>query len=176
MANASWHARSSLVLAWEPEESPRMPDVFSKSKRSEVMSRIRCRGNRSTELALIRILRQEGIVGWRRNSALSGRPDFVFPSRRVAIFVDGCFWHACPEHCNSPQTNAAFWRAKLDANRARDTRVNRALSDAGWTVMRIWEHELRAAAAKRLTRRLHQYLRGQVPPVGVELLVGLESS
>jgi len=75
-----------------------MPDVFTKRKRSEVMARIRGRGNKDTEIALAKLLRANGISGWRRNQALIGKPDFIFRRERVAVFVDGCFWHGCPIH------------------------------------------------------------------------------
>jgi DNA mismatch endonuclease (patch repair protein) len=65
------------------------------------------------------------------------RPDFVFPKRRLAVFVDGCFWHACPIHATKPRNHAAFWRKELAANRARDRKVNRFLRAAGWRVLRI---------------------------------------
>lgn len=71
-----------------------------------------------------------------------GRPDFVFPAERVAVFVDGCFWHGCPRHYTAPAGHAAFWRRKLDANRTRDRLVTRTLTRAGWKVFRIWEHAL----------------------------------
>jgi DNA mismatch endonuclease (patch repair protein) len=77
-----------------------MPDVFTKRKRSEVMSRIRGRGNKETELALAKLLRKHRITGWRRNQAVFGKPDFVFRRQRLAVFVDGCFWHGCPIHSN----------------------------------------------------------------------------
>ena len=145
-----------------------MADVFTKAKRSEVMSRIRSRGNRDTELALARVFRRHGITGWRRQwevrSAKSEvrrfrvRPDFVFPKLRLAVFVDGCFWHACPHHATQPRNHAVFWRKKLAANRARDRRVNRALRAAGWRVLRIWEHELARQREARLTARLLRFL------------------
>ena len=73
-----------------------MPDVFTKAKRSEVMSRIRGTGNKDTELALIILFRLHRIKGWRRHQPVFGKPDFVFPAVKVAVFVDGCFWHCCP--------------------------------------------------------------------------------
>jgi DNA mismatch endonuclease Vsr len=73
------------------------------------MSLIRSRGNRDTELRLITIMRAHGISGWRRHWSLFGKPDFVFPRLKLAVFVDGCFWHGCPLHATSPKTNAAFW-------------------------------------------------------------------
>ncbi len=150
-----------------------MSDVFTKAKRSEVMSRIRSRGNRDTELALVRVFRAHGITGWRRQVKvmvesrrsrgegrprlvlrLSVRPDFVFPTLRVAVFVDGCFWHACPLHTTKPRSNAAFWRRKFAANKARDRLVTRTLRATGWRVLRIWEHELARKNEARLRRRL----------------------
>ena len=69
------------------------------------------------------------------------RPDIVFPGLRLAVFIDGCYWHSCPEHASYPITNAEWWRAKLAATRERDQRYTEALTEAGWHVMRIWEHE-----------------------------------
>lgn len=135
-----------------------MADVFTQAKRSEVMSRIRSRGNRDTELALAKLFRRHGITGWRRNQHVFGKPDFIFPKLRLAVFVDGCFWHACPLHATKPRNNAEFWQKKLAANRARDRRVNRALRAAGWRVLRIWEHELARKAEARLVRRLRRAL------------------
>jgi DNA mismatch endonuclease (patch repair protein) len=78
------------------------------------------------------------------------RADLVFPRSRVAVFVDGCFWHACPEHGNLPKANRDWWRTKLELNVARDRRNDEALREAGWQVIRIWEHEPVAAAADRV--------------------------
>ena len=89
-----------------------MADVFTKAKRSNVMSRIRSRGNLATELKMIAIFRSHGITGWRRNKPVFGRPDFVFPLERVAVFVDGSFWHGCPQHYSLPGNNAEIWRRK----------------------------------------------------------------
>lgn len=120
-----------------------MPDVFTKAKRSEVMSKIRGHGNKETELVLMKLFRQHGIIGWRRHRPVFGKPDFIFPKSKVAVFVDGCFWHACPRHSNLPVNNRAFWQKKLNGNKARDRRVNRTLRGMGWGVVRIWEHELK---------------------------------
>lgn len=119
-----------------------MDDVFTKAKRSEVMSRIRSRGNKDTELALATLLRAHRITGWRRNQPVFGKPDFVFAKLKLAIFVDGCFWHGCPKHCSQPANNREFWRRKLAGNQARDALVNRTLRRAGWRVVRIWECSL----------------------------------
>jgi DNA mismatch endonuclease, patch repair protein len=150
-----------------------MPDVFTKAKRSEVMSRIRGRGNKDTELALVRLLRAYKISGWRRharvavagsrsrverrkrlNPQLSVRPDFVFLKLRTVMFVDGCFWHGCPKHATKPENNRAFWRRTFSVNKKRDGIVNRTLRKAGWRVLRIWEHELARKHDARLVRRI----------------------
>jgi len=130
-----------------------MPDVFTKAKRSAVMSRIRGRGNKATELALIKLLRQHRITGWRRNQTVFGKPDFLFRRNRLALFVDGCFWHGCPKHCKLPTGNRAFWQKKFAANKARDRRVNRELRRLGWRVIRIWEHDL-SKRGKACIRRI----------------------
>lgn len=133
-----------------------MSDIFTPEKRSEVMARIRSHGNRGTELVLARLLRAQGLTGWRRGQKLPGRPDFVFRRERVCVFVDGCFWHGCPRHATWPQQNGAFWREKILRNRARDRRVTRELRAAGWSVVRIWEHALKkpGPALARLRRAL----------------------
>src|ERR1035437_8479173 len=101
-----------------------MSDVFTKAKRSEVMSGIRGRGNKATELALAKLFRRNKITGWRRNQKVFGKPDFIFPKLKLAVFVDGCFWHGCPKHETKPKNNRAFWQRKLSANKKRDLLVN----------------------------------------------------
>lgn len=124
-----------------------MADVFAAAIRSRVMSKIQSRGNQSTELRLIRLLRDQRITGWRRGVRLFGSPDFVFYKQRVAIFVDGCFWHGCLRCRHTPLTNASYWLAKNERNRKRDRLVTRALLRKGWRVVRIWEHRLRQPSA-----------------------------
>jgi DNA mismatch endonuclease (patch repair protein) len=75
------------------------------------------------------------------------RPDIVFTRRRLAVFIDGCYWHSCPIHGNQPRANASYWHWKLATNKARDARVNVALRRSGWTVLRLWEHVPAAEAA-----------------------------
>jgi DNA mismatch endonuclease (patch repair protein) len=79
------------------------------------------------------------------------RADIVFTRLRIAVFVDGCFWHSCPIHGTEPKTNADYWIPKLERNRLRDTETTRALEASGWTVVRIWEHESVADASARVT-------------------------
>lgn len=133
-------------------------DVFSKKKRSEVMSRIRGRGNKDTEVALAKLFRANGITGWRRHYPITGRPDFAFPKQKLTVFVDGCFWHGCPKHATRPKGNSAFWSTKLDANKARDRKVNRDLRAKGWRVLRIWEHDLTKSRQDWTVRRVMRVL------------------
>jgi DNA mismatch endonuclease (patch repair protein) len=79
------------------------------------------------------------------------RPDIVFTRARICVFCDGCFWHSCPEHASMPQTNVEFWSEKLSRNIERDRQVDRALTAAGWTVIRVWEHEEVSVAAARIS-------------------------
>ena len=122
------------------------------------MSLIRSHGNRDTELRLIAIMRAHRITGWRRNWPLFGKPDFAFPKLKLAVFVDGCFWHGCPLHATQPKTNATFWRKKISTNRTRDRLVTRTLRARGWRVLRIWQHELSRKNERHLLARLHRAL------------------
>lgn len=131
-----------------------MADVFTKTKRSEVMSRIRGSGNKGTEIALAKLFRKHGVTGWRRNQPLFGKPDFTFRRQRVVVFVDGCFWHGCPKHFNMPVNNRAFWKEKLFANKQRDQLVTKTLRKQRWQVIRVWEHELPTSGL--LTARLNR--------------------
>ena len=131
-----------------------MSKLFAGLTRSELMSRIRSRGNKDTELALIKLFRRHKITGWRRNQKVFGKPDFIFRQVRLAVFVDGCFWHGCPRHGTQPKGNRAFWKKKFARNIARDRLVNRALRRAGWRVLRIWEHELARKRERQLLRKI----------------------
>src|SRR5208282_6609001 len=111
-----------------------MADVFSKKKRSQVMAAIRSEGNKDTELKLASIFRAHGIRGWRRHLPLVGKPDFAFPKHRLAVFVDGCFWHGCRWHCRMPQSNRGYWRAKIARNATRERDTSRLLRAQGWRV------------------------------------------
>ena len=138
-----------------------MTDTVSRQVRSEIMSRIRGTGNKRTDKAVASMLRKEGIKGWRRHvviklpptkSAMSVagdgakfkpqvRPDFVFRKQKVALFIDGCFWHGCPRCYTAPKSARAFWRRKVVTNRERDRYQTAALKRLGWQVARLWEHE-----------------------------------
>ncbi len=129
-----------------------MADIFAPSKRSEIMSLIRGTGNKGTEHALLILLRGAGITGWRRHLPLPGKPDFAFPKQKLAVFVDGCFWHGCPKCYTRPKTNRPFWDKKREDNMARDRRVTRELRQRGWKVIRIWEHALKKSPHACLAR------------------------
>lgn len=116
------------------------------------------------ELALRRALHGRGLryrVDMDLRPATKGRPDVVFISPRIAIFVDGCFWHRCPEHGTAPTTNSAWWEEKLTRNVERDRRHDQELQDAGWRVVHIWEHEDPREAADRIETLVRGYIMGR---------------
>ena len=126
--------------------------TFGNLSRSELMSRVRSTGNQTTERQLAHLLRKTNMTGWRRHQPLPGRPDFIWPKMKVAVFVDGCFWHG--HNCRNlvPKTNAKAWRDKIEKNRSRDRRTNRLLRRLGWRVVRIWECRLAKAPSQCLLR------------------------
>ena len=117
-----------------------MSDVHSPATRSFNMSQIRGRDT-APETLLRSELWKRG-HRFRIHYRMIGRPDIVFNRKRVAIFVDGCFWHQCPVHYQAPGTNSSFWQKKIADNAARDELVGSQLCDAGWLVLRFWEHEI----------------------------------
>lgn len=106
------------------------------------MSQIRSKGNTSTELRLLAILRASGITGWRRHLRLPGNPDFAFPKHKVAVFVDGCFWHGCRYHGHVPKSRQSYWDPKIRRNALRHKTVQKLLRLRNWSVLRVWEHSL----------------------------------
>lgn len=116
------------------------------------------------ELALRRALHRQGLryrVDFAPIAGLRRRADVVFPRHRVAVFWDGCFWHGCPEHGKWPKQNASWWREKLERNRRRDQETNDRLSEAGWLVLRFWEHEDPDTAASVVAQALSQRASGR---------------
>ncbi|NLF40496.1 DNA mismatch endonuclease Vsr [bacterium] len=128
-------------------------DTFSKEKRSWIMAQVKSEGSRSTEARLVSVLREQHITGWRRRYPLDGKPDFVFPEARVAVFVDGCFWHGGPRGCRMPKTHRDYWQRKIARNVARDKRVTKALQVKGWKVIRIWEDRVLSPSTIRRLRK-----------------------
>ncbi len=113
-------------------------------KRSKTMSAIKGKNNKSTELKLSMAFVRAGISGWNRNyKELPGKPDFYFSNKKLAIFVDGCYWHGCPVCGHIPKTRSEFWKAKIERNKERDEKYNKELAKLGIKVIRFWEHELK---------------------------------
>jgi DNA mismatch endonuclease, patch repair protein len=119
-----------------------MVDVLTQEQRKFNMSRIKGK-NTDPEVRLRKLLFANGIRGYRVHYNILGKPDIVFVKRKIAIFIDGCFWHKCPVDFQEPETRKEFWMAKIDSNVERDTKNTLRLQEAGWTVVRFWEHEVR---------------------------------
>ena len=118
-------------------------DTVSPEVRSKTMRAVRSRNNKSTERKLRASLSGAGISGWKLNVPdLPGKPDFVFESHRLIVFVDGCFWHGCPDCYRRPSSSQEYWDAKVKRNSERDKKNTAVLESSGWRVLRIWEHEL----------------------------------
>lgn len=116
------------------------------------MSRIKHRGNRTTEETFRQLLRLHGLHGWRRHLPLPGRPDFTFRKQRVVIFIDGCFWHGCQRCSRLPLSNVTYWTVKIGRNKSRDKRTARQLRATGWRVIRVWEHSLKETPGNVISR------------------------
>jgi DNA mismatch endonuclease (patch repair protein) len=131
-----------------------LADIYDKEKRSAVMRNIKSNGNKSTELALISVFREQGIKGWRRGYPVKGHPDFVFMKEHIAIFVDGCFWHGHDCRNTHPKDNEAFWVKKISNNAKRDEAVTQMFKNRGWMVIRIWECEFKKKNQSALIKKL----------------------
>jgi DNA mismatch endonuclease (patch repair protein) len=130
------------------------------AQRSRIMSAIRGKGNKSTELILKMALVRAGVKGWVLHpSTICGKPDFYFPNAKVALFVDGCFWHGCSKCGHIPATRSEFWKSKFERNRQRDRKTKTSLCSIGIHPLRIWEHELRTKqSVNRTISRLRRHL------------------
>lgn len=124
-----------------------MADTFTKEERSQIMRKVKSSRNKSTELKLIQFFKNNSIKGWRRGYNLFGKPDFVFPLTKQAIFVDGCFWHGHNCRNTKPKDNKDYWQQKISRNKKRDRIVNKTLATNDWTVIRIWECQLKKEKA-----------------------------
>lgn len=128
---------STLLVNWTM-------DKVSREARSRMMSLIRAKGNRSTERRFRASMARQGIRGWLVTpKGIRGNPDFVFPRQRVAIFIDGCFWHGCDRCCQMPQSRRSYWCKKIQGNVRRDRLTRRRLKREGWKILHFWEHDLR---------------------------------
>jgi DNA mismatch endonuclease (patch repair protein) len=133
-------------------------DVFEKEKRSEVMQLVRSKGNKSTELRLLDLFEDNHIIGWRRNYPVKGHPDFVFPKNKVAVFVDGCFWHGHDCRNTLPKENEEYWQKKRERNIQHDKEITELFEKRGWLVLRIWECELKKKNMPDTLQRINRAL------------------
>ena len=115
-----------------------MTDCFTRKKRSEVMSAIKSQKTRPENI-LKKSLRGNGFSF---QPGLYGKPDFADKKRRIAVFIDGCFWHKCSKHYREPKSNKRYWREKIERNVSRSKEVTKRLKEEGWKVIRIWEHDV----------------------------------
>jgi DNA mismatch endonuclease (patch repair protein) len=132
-----------------------MVDTFSKEQRSAIMSKIR-----STDTQLEKIFRKKLSsfkLKYRKNYKLLGKPDIVFVSKRLTIFIDSCFWHGCPKHLRIPKSNKSYWIQKIQKNIKRDAYVTNELKKEGWAVMRFWEHDIRNGLEKSAKKVFSKY-------------------
>jgi len=142
-----------------PGDARKERTTFGGLARGELMTRVRSKGNKTTEERLARLLRDWRLTGWRRNQRLIGRPDFVFSKPKVVVFVDGCFWHGHNCRNLTSKTNQEAWNEKITRTQARDRRTNRHLRKLGWKVIRIWECRLAKApdvCLRRIKRKLEE--------------------
>jgi len=126
------------------------------------MASVHSRGNRTTEVAMGKILWMAGLRGYRKHWAVLGRPDFAWPRLKIALFVDGCFWHGCSRCRGLPQTNKRFWKNKIEKNRDRDRGVSRRLRRAGWSVIRVRECTVELESTVRRINRAVSIRRKEV--------------
>lgn len=143
-------------MMWDVASLPATPVASSLAARKAMQGNRRV--DTGPELALRRLLHRIGLryrvdfpidVGARKV-----RPDVVFTRRRLAVFLDGCFWHGCPEHCRLPASNREYWTVKIGRNRERDARISATLEAAGWHVVRAWEHERPEQVVERVVAAL----------------------
>lgn len=140
-----------MVESWASSERVRRTMVANRSK------------NTTPELAIRSALHARGFryrIHRRPIESVHSSADIVFTRQRIAVFVDGCFWHGCPIHFIAPKRNADYWSPKIEGNQDRDARTNSALSEAGWTVLRIWEHEPIDVAVARIVSALSESTKG----------------
>lgn len=136
-----------------------MSDTFSVEERSNIMRKVRSSGNKSTELALIALFQENGYTGWRRHYNVKGHPDFVFPKQKVAVFVDGCFWHGHDCRNLTPKQNGEYWQKKRQRNITHDRDITARFEERGWHVLRIWECELKNKNRALLLEKIHSALK-----------------
>lgn len=125
-----------------------MTDIFSKTKRSLIMSTIKYKGS-EIEIKIARFLKKNGVRYRSHSKSLPGKPDFYFLEIKTVLFVDSCFWHGCRYHGTKPKSNSKFWERKIARNKQRDKEINREYKKMGWQIIRIWEHDLDAGMTNK---------------------------
>lgn len=132
--------------------------------RSRLMGRVRSKGNHSTEQSFRLALVRAGIRGWVLHpKEVFGTPDFFFPEEKIAVFIDGCFWHGCAQCGHIPRTRSAFWRLKFERNKTRAVVVRCALKRVGIRSIRFWEHEVKTSVPRMVARLTRQFGVAQCP-------------
>jgi len=116
-------------------------DVFSKKKRSEIMSKIRSKDTK-IEILFRKVLWKKGFRYRKNSSKYFGKPDLVLPKYKTVIFIDSCFWHNCPKHGYLPKSNLKYWRKKIERNKERDKEVKKHYKKISWKIFRVWEHDI----------------------------------
>lgn len=119
-------------------------DVFSKKKRSEIMSKIKSKDTK-IEILFRKALWKKGFRYRKNSSKHLGKPDLVLPKYKTVIFIDSCFWHNCPKHGYLPKSNLKYWRKKIERNKERDKEVSKHYKKIGWKIFRIWEHKIKVS-------------------------------
>jgi DNA mismatch endonuclease (patch repair protein) len=130
-----------------------MADSFNKEKRSDIMRSVKSSGSK-LERKLAQHLWCNGIRYRKNVKDLRGKPDLAIKKYKVVIFVDSCFWHGCPEHCRIPHSNTEYWVSKINRNMERDNQITLYYLANNWTVIRIWEHEMKSKLEATLDRVL----------------------
>lgn len=126
-----------------------MADIFSKKKRSEIMSKVRSKDSK-IEVEFRKKLWKAGFRYRKNSTKYFGKPDIVLPKYKTVIFIDSCFWHGCKKHSSIPETRKKFWETKIERNRERDQEVSKYYKKQGWNIFRIWEHNLKNDSEKVL--------------------------
>ena len=124
-----------------------MTDIHTKEQRSYNMSQVKGK-NTKPEVQFRKYLFNKGLKGYRIQAKLPGKPDILFKKQKVAIFIDGCFWHKCPKCFSPPKSNVEFWKKKINGNVKRDKNINKILSKEGYIVLRFWTHEIKEDSNK----------------------------
>jgi DNA mismatch endonuclease (patch repair protein) len=132
-----------------------MTDIFTKEKRSWVMSRIKSESHLESKFAS---LLRKSKISFERHPKILGRPDFRIRDKKTVIFIDGCFWHMCPKHYVEPKSKRYFWERKIKENTTRDRKVNKKLRIEGYKVIRIWEHDIKKDP-ENVLRKIIKYIR-----------------